>query len=313
MTDSTSRPHPFRFGVNSVTTSLWEWQEIARKAEAVGFDTLIAQDHFGKQFAPLPALVAAGAVTVRLRLATLVLDNDFRHPAALAKEAATVDVLTSGRLELGLGAGWLPADYAKTGLAFDPPDQRVERLSEAVQICKAFFTAEAETAISFTGKHYRIENLDASPRPTQKPRPPIMIGGRQRRMLSLAAREADIVGISLLDRRLPDQPAPPTFAQKVEWVRQAAGGRFGDLQIHVNASVVDVSDTPSDQYIEQMAERTGQSPGQVLESPGTLVGSVDAIVEQLHARRERYAISYYVIHARFMDAFAPVLARIHGS
>ena len=115
------RPRPFRFGVNSVTTSLWEWQEIARKAEAVGFNTLIAQDHFGKQFAPLPALVAAGAVTVRLRLATLVLDNDFRHPAALAKEAATVDVLTSGRLELGLGAGWLQADYDKTGLPFDPP------------------------------------------------------------------------------------------------------------------------------------------------------------------------------------------------
>jgi len=307
------RPHPFRFGVNSVTTSLWEWQEIARKAEAVGFNTLIAQDHFGKQFAPLPALVAAGAVTVRLRLATLVLDNDFRHPAALAKEAATVDVLTSGRLELGLGAGWLQSDYAKTGLSFDPPAQRLERLSEAVQILKAFFTADADSAITFTGKHYRVENLDASPRPTQKPRPPIMIGGRQRRMLSLAAREADIVGISLLDRRGPDQPQPPTFAQKVAWVREAAGDRFGDLQIHVNASNIEVSDTNSDDYVDQIAARTGQSPEQVRDSPGTLVGSVDAIAELLHARREQYGISYYVVHARFMDAFAPVLARISGS
>jgi probable F420-dependent oxidoreductase len=307
------QPHPFRFGVNSVTTSLWEWQEIARKAEAVGFHTLIAQDHFGKQFAPLPALVAAGAVTVRLRLATLVLDNDFRHPAALAKEAATVDVLTSGRLELGLGAGWLQSDYAKTGLPFDPPAERLERLSEAVQICKAFFTAAADATISFSGKHYRVEDLDASPLPTQKPRPPIMIGGRQRRMLSLAAREADIVGISLLDRRVAGQPEPPTFAQKVEWVRQAAGDRFGDLQIHVNAATVEVSDNPSDEQVEQIAARTGQSPAQVRESPGTLIGSVESIVEQLHARREQYGISYYVVHARFMDAFAPVIARINGS
>jgi probable F420-dependent oxidoreductase len=305
------RPLPFRFGVNSITTSLWEWQEVARKAEAVGFTTLIAQDHFGKQFAPLPALVAAGAVTVRLRLATLVLDNDFRHPAALAKEAATVDVLTSGRLELGLGAGWLQSDYDKTGLPFDPPAERFERLSEAIQICKAFFTADK--AVSFSGKHYRVENLDASPRPTQKPRPPIMIGGRQRRMLSLAAREADIVGISLLDRRVVGQPEPPTFAQKVEWVRQAAGDRFGELRIHINASNVDVSDNSSDAYIEQIAGRTGQSPTQILESPGTLVGSVEAIVEQLHARREQYGISYYVVHARFMDAFAPVIARVNGS
>ena len=134
--------------MTTATTSLWEWQEIARKAEAVGFDTLIAQDHFGKQFAPLPSLVAAGAVTVRLRLATVVLDNDFRHPAALAKEAATVDVLTSGRLELGLGAGWLQSDYAKTGLPFDPPAERLERLAEAVQICKLFFTAADGTDLA---------------------------------------------------------------------------------------------------------------------------------------------------------------------
>jgi probable F420-dependent oxidoreductase len=305
------RPRPFRFGVNSVTTSLWEWQEIARKAEAVGFDTLIAQDHFGKQFAPLPALVAAGAVTVRLRLATLVLDNDFRHPAALAKEAATVDVLTSGRLELGLGAGWLRSDYDKTGLPFDPPAERLDRLSEAVQILKLFFGGDEP--VSFAGNHYRIAELDTSPRPTQKPRPPIMIGGRQRRMLALAAREADIVGISLLDRPVAGQPEPPSFAQKVEWVRQAAGARFDDLEIHVNAANIQVTDDSSDDYIDQIAARTGQSPAQILASPGTLVGSVDSIVEQLLTQRAQYGISYYVIHARFMDAFVPVLKRLNGS
>jgi probable F420-dependent oxidoreductase len=297
----------FRFGINSVTTSAQEWLDIARKAEALGYSTLIAQDHFGKQFAPLPALVAAGAVTSVLRLATLVLDNDFRHPAAVAKEAATVDVLTNGRVELGLGAGWLKSDYDQTGLPYDPPGVRVERLTESIQICKALFSSEEP--VSFTGKHYRVTGLDSSPRPIQKPRPPIMIGGRQKRMLSLAAREADIVGISLLDRRGPGLPEPPSFAQKVEWVRQAAAERFADLEIHVNASVVDVTDSP-DATIEQAAARSGQTAAQVRESPGTLAGSVDAVLEQLYARREQYGITYYVVHGRVMDAFAPIIARL---
>jgi probable F420-dependent oxidoreductase len=302
-----SRRRAFRFGVNHVTTSLQEWQEVARKTEALGFDTLIAQDHFGKQFAPLPSLVAAGAITSRLRLATLVLDNDFRHPAVVAKEAATVDVLTNGRLELGLGAGWLQSDYDKTGLPYDSPGQRLERLAEAVQICKALFASD--DAVTFHGKHYQIQELDASPRPTQKPRPPIMIGGRQRRMLSLAAREADIVGISLLDRRGPGLPEPPSFAQKVEWVRQAAGERLDDLELHVNASLVAVTDHPWD-AVDAVASRTGQTREQVLDSPGTLVGSVDAIVELLLARREQYGISYYVVQGRAMEAFAPVITRL---
>ena len=303
-----SGTRPFRFGVNSVTTSLTEWQDVARKAEALGYSTLIAQDHFGTQLAPLPALVAAGAVTSVLRLATIVLDNDFRHPAVVAKEAATVDVLTNGRLELGLGAGWVVADYDKTGIPFDAPGVRLERLRETVQICKAFFS-DAD-AVTFAGKHYRIENLDASPRPVQRPRPPIMVGGRQRRMLSLAAREADIVGISLLDRRGPGVPEPPTFAQKAAWVREAAGNRWDEIEIHVNANLVEVSDAASTGAMEAHAERTGQTVAQVQESPGTLVGSVEAIVDQLHARREQFGISYYVVHGRVMDSFARVLARL---
>jgi probable F420-dependent oxidoreductase len=301
-----SSQRAFRFGINSVATSLQEWQDVARRAEALGYSTLVAQDHFGKQLAPMPALVAAGAVTTRLRLGTLVLDNDFRHPAAVAKESATVDVLTGGRLELGLGAGWLQADYAKTGLPFDPPGVRLERLGEAVQICKALF-ASVES-VTFVGKHYRIENLDASPSVIQKPRPPIMVGGRQRRMLSLAAREADIVGISLLDRPAPGQPPPPTFAQKVAWVREAAGDRWDALELHVNAANIAVTDTP-EVAIAEIAARTNQSAAQVMESPGTLVGSVDAIIETLHARREQYGVTYYVLNARNIDIFAPVVAR----
>jgi probable F420-dependent oxidoreductase len=289
----------FRFGVNSVTTSAREWQEVARKAEALGYSTLIAQDHFGQQLAPLPALVAAGAVTTTLRLATLVLDNDFRHPAAMAKEAATVDVLTGGRLELGLGAGWLEADYIKTGLPFDPPAVRFERLTEAVQIVKALFS-DADS-VSFKGKHYQIEGLDVAPRPVQRPRPPIMVGGRQRRMLTFAAREADIVGISLLGNQ------GPSFEQKTAWAREAAAER--DVEFHINASVVAITDDPAG-AIAAAAERSGRFPEDVRASPATLVGSVDAIVERLEAHRARYGVTYYVVAGRTLDAFAPVVKRL---
>ncbi|HEX8968291.1 MAG TPA: TIGR03621 family F420-dependent LLM class oxidoreductase [Chloroflexota bacterium] len=297
----------FRFGVNHVTTSLPEWQDAARKAEALGYATLIAQDHFGNQLAPFPSLVAAAAVTSRLRLATIVLDNDFRHPAATAKEAATVDLLTGGRLELGLGAGWLQADYDQTGIAYASPGQRVSRLEEAVQICHSFFT-EPES-VTFAGQYYRLEGLPASPRPLQRPRPPIMIGGRQRRMLSLAGRHADIVGISVLDRRAAGLPEPPSFAQKVAWVRAAAGERFPRLELHVNTSVVQVDADP-EPAVRQVMARSGQTSAQVLESPATLVGSVDAIIDRLHALREQYGLSYWVIHGRAMESFARVIARL---
>src|SRR5262249_41894102 len=157
-----------------------DWQAVARKAEGLGFATLVAQDHFGKQFAPLPALAAAASVTSRIRLATIVLDNDFRHPAALLKEVATVDVLSGNRFELGLGAGWLEADYAQTGIPFGSPAERIERLEETVQIYKAFFSQQSES-VTFLGQHYQIEGLEAFPR--VRARPPLMLGGRQKRML----------------------------------------------------------------------------------------------------------------------------------
>ncbi|MBV9583008.1 MAG: TIGR03621 family F420-dependent LLM class oxidoreductase, partial [Chloroflexi bacterium] len=265
---------PFRFGVNSVTTSRAEWEDTARKAEALGYDTLIAQDHFANQLAPVPSLATAAAVTTRLRLATLVLDNDFRHPAVVAKEAATLDVLSEGRFELGLGAGWLQADYTKTGLRLDPPAVRLARLIESAQIIKALLSSTEP--VTFTGEHYQIENLEPLPRPVQRPHPPLMLGGRQRRMLSRAAREADILGLSLLDPRAPGLPPPPSFAQKVAWVREAAAERFDNLELHVNASLVQVTDQPSETEIQRVMDRTGQTRAQVLASPGTLVGSVDA-------------------------------------
>jgi probable F420-dependent oxidoreductase len=296
----------FRFGVNATTTSAQEWRETARVAEALGFDTLIAQDHVGAQLAPLPALVAAAEVTSRLRLATLVLDNDFRHPAMVAQEAATVDVLSGGRMELGLGAGWLESDYARTGIAFDPPAVRLARLAEAVQICKAYFSSEQP--VSFRGTYYCIQDLNPLPRPVQKPLP-IMVGGRRRRTLSLAAREADIVSISLLDRPVAGEPPPPTFAEKIAWVRSAAGERFSSLQLHVNASVVEVTDDPTD-ALAAFSARTGQPLQEAQTSPGVLAGSVEAIVEKLHASREQFGVNYWVMHGRNMHGFAQVIARL---
>ena len=298
---------PFRFSVQDQTTDLKDWQDLARKVEDLGFSALVMQDHFGAQFAPLPALVAAGAVTSRLRLGTLVLDNDFRHPAAVAKEAATVDVLTGGRLELGLGAGWMATDYSKTGIAYGEPADRFGRLRETVHIVKAFFT-EAET-VTFKGKHYQVEGLDASPKTVQTP-PPILIGGRQKQMLQFAAREANIVSISMLDR-LAGVQNPPTYAEKVAWIKEAAGPRYGEIELHVNASNIAVTDDAQG-ALAAIAERAKITVEDALNTPQTHVGSVDAIVERLLMWRETCDVSYFNLQRRFMDQFAPVVAKLAG-
>jgi probable F420-dependent oxidoreductase len=298
---------PFRFSVQDQTTDLKDWQELARKVEDLGFSALVMQDHFGVQLAPLPALVAAGAVTSRLRLGTLVLDNDFRHPAVLAKEAATVDVLTGGRFELGLGAGWMAADYAKSGIAYAEPAERFGRLRETTHIVKAFFS-EPES-VTFKGKYYQVEALDASPKTVQTP-PPILIGGRQKQMLQFAAREANIVSISMLDR-FAGVTNPPTYAEKVSWVREAAGERYGRIELHVNASNIAVTDD-ADGALAAIAERLKSTPEEALNTPATLVGSVDAIVERLLMWRETCDVSYFNLQRRFVDQFAPVLAKLQG-
>jgi probable F420-dependent oxidoreductase len=298
---------PFRFGVNCTTTSAAEWLDTARKAEALGFDVYIAQDHFGAQLAPLSALAAAAMVTSRVGVGALVGDKDKPQPPHGFREAATLDVLSGGRMELGLGAGWLESDYLRTGIQFDPPGVRLERLAESLQICK--LVLESETAVSFRGKHYCIDGLEPLPRPVQRPRPPVMAGGRLKRALQLAGREADIVSISLLDRRAADGSAPPTFSQKVAWVREAASERFASIQLHVNAAVVDISGLPTD-AVAAFAARTAQTVEEALRSPGVLVGSEQAIVEKLHAMREEFGVNYWVAHARNMDVFSRAIARL---
>jgi probable F420-dependent oxidoreductase len=301
---------PFRFGVSGGRASRTEWIDLAHKAEDLGYSTLLLPDHFGLQLSPLPALLAAASATTNLRVGSIVLDNDFRHPAVLAKEAATVDLLTEGRFELGIGAGWMEADYRQSGLPFDAPAIRVARLAEALRIIKAFFAAEGP--VTFHGQYYRVDGLQ--PYPARKP--PILMGASRPRMLRLAAREADIIGLE--DHQFAQRATGSATievadcAAQVDLVRQAAGARLSEIELNVFAARTEVTGEPGS-AVERLASQLQLEPQTVHGSPSFLIGSVEAIVEQLQERRERLGISYVMIFDRVMDAFAPVVARLAGT
>lgn len=313
-----STPRPFRFGVSVHRgTSRAEWAALARQAEELGYATLLMPDHLGEQFSPVPALLAAADATTRLRVGSIVFDNDFRHPAFLAKEAATLDVLTDGRLELGLGAGWRKPEYEQAGIPFERPGVRIERMAEAVQIIKGLF---AEEPVNFAGKYYTITHLNGFPKPVQSPRPPIHIGGGGKRLLQVAAREADIVGFiprARLDgegQELTDA-TPEALDEKISWVREAAGERFSEIELGL--MVVQVITTEDREQAAQLIaaqlapglERGGET---VLHSPYLLVGTYDQICADLLARRERFGISYITVFDHSMEVMAPVIERLAG-
>jgi len=289
---------PFRFGVVSGNaTSGAEWVSKARRAEDLGYEILLVPDHIVIGIAPLTALAVAAASTRALRVGSLVLGNDFRHPAWLAKEAATLDLLSNGRFELGLGAGYLPADYAQTGLALDPPGVRVSRLDEALQIVDQLFSDEP---VSFAGTHYTVSGLQGRPTPVQRPRPPIFVGGTGKRLLSVAARHADSIGVGFTVWRTEvTDVKPEDIERKVDWIREAAGDRFERLELGYTVFQAVVSDGPPDPSLPN--------------SPHVLAGSVDGIVAEIVRRRERYGFSYVQVMEQQMEAFAPVVARLAGT
>jgi probable F420-dependent oxidoreductase len=308
---------PFRFGVNVRTAaSAADWIALARKLEDLGYSTLNLPDHLTELPAPFPALASAATATTRLRVATLVLNNDFRHPVLLAREAATLDVLSGGRLQLGLGAGYMKAEYDQAGLRFDRGGVRVERLAESVAIVKRLF--EGET-VTFAGRHYRVTAHKIYPLPAQRPRPPILIGGNGPRLLTLAATEADIVGLSGitfagggLQRDFSGFRAAGVD-ERVALVRAAAGARFDQLELNALVQQVIVTENHRS-AAEELAQRWKMlSVADILESPFVLLGTVDEIVTQLVARRARWGISYYVVFEPVIDAFAPVVARLTGT
>jgi len=308
---------PFRFGINVRTAaSQAEWADKARKVEALGYAVLLVPDHLADLLAPFPALAAAAAATTRLRVGTAVLNNDFRHPALLAREAATLDVLSDGRLELGLGAGHMQSEYEQAGLAFDPGATRVERLGEAVVIVKRLLEGES---VTFAGRHYRVTGHSIHPRPVQRPRPPVFIGGHAPRLLRLAAREADIVGLTGIafrqGGREPDVAGfrAPSVDERVRLVGEAAADRFDRLELNALVQRVVVTDDRRKAAEELATGRWAQlTPDEILASPYALVGTADQMVDDLRARRERWGISYIMTHEPFMDALAPVVARLAG-
>jgi probable F420-dependent oxidoreductase len=307
----------FRFGVN-----MWkggsraEWMDKARQLEDLGYGVLTVPDHLADFLAPVPALTAAALATRHLRVGTLVLNNDLRHPALVAREAATLDLLSDGRLELGVGAGHMKTEYDQAGLSFGSGATRVERLAEAVSILKALLAGESVTV---SGRHYRVTGHKVHPLPVQLPHPPILIGGNGPRLLALAGREANIIALSGITFRQggtrPDLSAWKTAAveERLAIVRAAAGERHPHLELNALVQRVIVT---SDRHgaARDLAVRWPQlSVEELLESPFLLVGTVDEMVEDLRARRERWGISYYTVPEPFMSAFAPIVNRLAGT
>ena len=307
----------FRFGVMAPSaTSAAEYRETARKAEDLGYSTLYVPDHFvDHPFGPFPAMAMAAETTSTLRVGCLVLGNDYRHPVVVARDAATLDLLSDGRLELGLGAGWMTVDYEKAGIPLDTPGVRIARLGETIAIVKGL---TGDGPFSFAGEHYTITDLDGMPKPVQRPLP-LVIGGGGKKVLTLAAREADIIGINgNLHSGKPGNPDqapnmnPARTDEKLGWVRAAAGPRYADVEIQAFAGFVHFTDDPA-AMARAMAPAFDTTPEAVLDSPVGLVGTVESMIESLTRRRERWDMTYHVIDAPHMDAFAPVVDHLAGT
>ena len=289
-----------------------EWRTKARRIEELGYQVLLMPDHLSPQLAPVPALMAALDATTTLRAGSFVFANDYRNPVMLAKEIATLDVLSGGRIEFGIGAGWATRDYEMLGIPYDPPGKRVDRLIEATRLIERLF---AEESVDGTGIHYPVRGATLLPRPLQQPRPPLMIGGGGPRMLSFAARHADIVALAP-QVNADGQPKVADLTtgatqRKIEHLRGAAGPRFAGLELNAIVFDAGVTDDPRT-FLDAAATRMKAAVTQVVDSPYFLYGSVADLRRRLLERRERLGITYYAIPEKVMEPFAP-LARELGA
>ena len=304
--DAAPRPpvaRRFRFGVVAASArSGQEWIDKARQIESLGYASLVVPDNLGFTLAPLPALAVAAAATRSLRVGTYVLANDFRNPVVLAKDVATLDVLSGGRVELGLGAGRPDSatENRMLGVPFDSGAVRVARLAESLDILKTLLAGQRASA---TGTHYAVADAEVSPRPVQQPRPPILVAGSGRQLLGLAAREADIIALGL-----PPDATEATAAEKIGWVREAAGDRFEQIELNVNLMAV------GDRVPRQMTARYGLTAEALAQrgSVAAITGTVEQMCEQLLERRDRLGISYVLVSDELMQALAPVVERLTG-
>jgi probable F420-dependent oxidoreductase len=320
--------HPFRFGVQSYTaTSGDHWRSQARRAEELGFSAfhladhvigpgpaLAAMNHPVQDVAAIPAMAVAAEATSTIRIGCRVLCIDYRNPVMLAKELATLDFFSGGRLDIGLGAGWLAGEYAAMGVGFDRAGVRLDRLEDTISLLRASFT---DGELDIDTPHVHAVGFEAVPKPVQRPMPPLMIGGGSRRVLGIAGREADIVSLNFDNSSGKIGPAgvgsstAEITAQKIEWIKAGAGERFADVEIEIGAYFTVVTDQ-REATLEKMAPMLGLTPGQFGEHPHALVGSVDAICDQLQARREAYGISYVTFGSSVVDAVAPIVERLSG-
>lgn len=305
---------PFRFAV----TARWaksgtHWRDVARRAEDLGYDVLLVTDHMGAQLAPIPALMAAADATTRLRVGSFVFANDYRNPVMLAKEVATLDVLSGGRVEVGIGAGWNTRDYHELGIPYDAPAVRVSRLEESVGLLKRLLSEES---VDHTGKHYSVRGAKILPRPLQRPHPPLMIGGGGPRVLRLAARYADIVTfapqVNASGRPRLDAITETALTERVVRLRAAAGERAE--RIELNVFVFDAAVT--DRARSLMAAVSGhlrRAANSLIRSPFVLYGSRSSLRELLLERRERLGLSYVAVPGNAMREFAPIVAELRGT
>ncbi|HEX5370416.1 MAG TPA: TIGR03621 family F420-dependent LLM class oxidoreductase [Dehalococcoidia bacterium] len=310
-----------RFGIAlGFPETLAQWQDQARKVEDLGYDVLQVADHLGRQWSPLLALQAAAQVTTRLRFGTQVIANDFRHPVVLAKEIATLDLLTGGRFEPGIGVGHPQtsptgrSDYAQLGREMGSPGERVDRLRESLQVIKAFM-ANSEP-FEYPGKVFNLSNVVPFPKPLQRPHPPIMVAGAGPRMLRLAAREANIINIA------PRPPIKGTTSRgstgfgldihgELDIMREAAGDHFGDLELCVFGDRSVITDKPAEEK-QKLADDFGIGIEALDEMPHTVIGSAEAIGDKILLDRERYGISYRIVLGAQIDAYAPIVKRLSG-
>jgi probable F420-dependent oxidoreductase len=304
-------PRAFRFATMvSRGRTAEHWQEVARRAEALGYDTLLMPDHISDQLAPVAALAAAAAATTTLRIGSFVFDNDYRTPVMLAKEATTLDLLSGGRLEFGLGAGWSKPDYRQLGIPYDAPKVRVDRFEEALALIRRLWTEER---VTHEGTHYRVSEATVLPRPTQRPHPPVMVGGGGPRMLRIAAREAQIVALapaaSSSGRPKLHTLTVGSVAQRIALLRHAP--RFAELELNVIVFDAGVTDTARS-IVAALAARLKSAVTTIVETPFFMYGSRASLIEDLLARRERLGISYIALPGRAMRDLAPVVAALRG-
>jgi len=305
---------PMRFATQAGSApSGQEWIDRAKRLEALGYDTLAMPDHMiGGAWAAMPALAVAATVTQKLRVGTLVIDNDFRNPTVFARECATVDVLTNGRFELGIGAGWLDRDYQSTGIPFDRGRVRVARLAEAVTLMKRLFTEEQ---VTFSGEYYRVEKAECRPKPVQRPHPPFLIAGGGPDILALAGREANIVaivvaGITGAGKTPPEKFRLETMREQIAVLREAAGARFGEIELSMFLDCTLTDDR--EKTIAEMAEKGKVEPDAVRNNAYRGIGTLREIRDHIVRVRDAIGVTYFCLRGPDVESFGPIVSELTG-